>query len=123
MRRSLVLVTTLLAVAALAQPALAAGTVHPGPVKAPATVIATELSLTHSGYGTLVFQPQIDVGADATSFSAHADRSPATNGLGHWVVPATTVDTARPASGMTNCRFCQKSKVIDRTLTKCGWLQ
>ena len=35
----------------------------------------------------------------------------------------TTVDSARPASGMTNCRFCQKSKVIDRTLMKCGWLQ
>ena len=24
---------------------------------------------------------------------------------------------------MENCRFCQKSKLIDRTLMKCGWSQ
>src|SRR5216683_1678714 len=30
---------------------------------------------------------------------------------------------ARPISGMANCRFCQKSKLMERTFTKCGWLQ
>ena len=30
---------------------------------------------------------------------------------------------ASAARGMTNCRFCQKSKVASRTSTKCGWSQ
>ena len=118
MRRSLVILATLVVATALAQPAAAANSpgasasvIHPGPPKAPASVIATELTLTHSGYGTLVFQPQIDAGAQATSFSAHADRSPATNGVGHWLVPATTVDTAH---GIT-CRGTDPSGDLDIT--------
>jgi hypothetical protein len=36
---------------------------------------------------------------------------------------AIAAQIASPTNGMANCRFCQKSKLIDRTLMKCGWVQ